>query len=220
MSRGAVTGPALATLSAERTTAVTDLLLALVVGVGIIGLRHRAPPGWRREVWTTALGVFGMSALLGAVAHGLELDDRTRDALWQPLYLLLGLAVSLFVVGAVGDWRGERAGRAILPAAIVAAVVFYLATRVTAGDFRVFVAFEAGALLFALGVYGALARLGRPGAAMVAAALTVSLAAGAVQATDSLTVRLGWEFDHNGLYHLVQIVGVVLLVRGLTATPR
>ena len=76
------------------------------------------------------------------------------------------------------------------------------------------------ALLFALAVYGALARLGRPGAATVAGALTVSLAAGAIQATDSLTARLGWEFDHNGLYHLVQIVGVVLLVRGLTLTLR
>jgi len=72
----------------------------------------------------------------------------------------------------VGDWRGERAARAILPAAVVAA------------------------------------------------ALAVSLAAGAIQAGDSLTVRIGWDLDHNGLYHLVQIVGVVLLVRGLTLTLR
>jgi hypothetical protein len=215
-----VSGPALASLTPERTTALTDLLLALVVGVGIIRLRHAAPTGWRREVWTTALGAFGLSALLGAAAHGLALDDRTRDALWQPLYFLLGLAVSLFVVGAVGDWRGERAGRAILPAAVVTAVAFYLATRLTAGDFRVFVAFKAAALLFALTVYAVLARLRRPGAATVSAALIVSLAAGGIQATDSLTVRLGWEFDHNGLYHLAQIVGVVLLVRGLTLTLR
>lgn len=215
-----MTGPGLASLTTERTTAVTDLLLGLVVGAGILRLRRSVPPGWRRGIWTAALGAFGVSALLGAVAHGLALDDRLRDALWQPLYLLLGLAVALFVVGAVGDWRGERAARAILPAAVVAAAVFYLATRITAGDFRVFVAFEAVALLFTLAVYGALAGRGRPGAATVAGALAVSLAAGAIQAGDSLTVRIGWDFDHNGLYHLVQIVGVVLLVRGLTLTLR
>lgn len=146
-----MTEPGLASLTTERTTAATDLLLALVVGAGILRLRRGVPPGWRRGIWTTALGAFGVSALLGAVAHGLALDDRLRDALWQPLYLLLGLAVALFVVGAVGDWRGERAARALLPAAVVAAAVFYLATRIAAGDFRVFVAFEAVALLFALG---------------------------------------------------------------------
>lgn len=215
-----MTAPGLAPLTTERTTALTDLLLALVVGGGILRLRHGVPAGWRRGIWITALGAFGVSALLGAAAHGLALNDRLRDTLWQPLYFLLGLAVALFVVGAVGDWRGERAARAILPAAVVAAAVFYLATRITAGDFRVFVGFEAVALLFALAVYGSLARQGRPGAATVAGALAVSLAAGAIQAGDSLTVRIGWDFDHNGLYHLAQIVGVVLLVRGLTLTLR
>jgi hypothetical protein len=49
----------------------------------------------------------------------------------------------------------------------------------------------------------------------MAAALAVSLAAGAVQAADLGTVRLLWEFDHNGLFHLVQLAGVALLAIGL-----
>jgi uncharacterized protein DUF6962 len=44
----------------------------------------------------------------------------------------------------------------------------------------------------------------------------VSLAAGAVQAAESLAVHLIWPFDHNGLFHLVQLLGVLLLLRGLT----
>ena len=47
-------------------------------------------------------------------------------------------------------------------------------------------------------------------------ALAVSLAAGAVQAANGVMVTLVWPFDHNGLFHLVQLVGVVLLIRGLT----
>ena len=49
----------------------------------------------------------------------------------------------------------------------------------------------------------------------MAAAIGVSLAAGAVQAADRGTVRLFWEFDHNGLFHLVQLAGVALLAAGL-----
>jgi hypothetical protein len=40
--------------------------------------------------------------------------------------------------------------------------------------------------------------------------------AGAVQAIDDLEVRLVWPFDHNGLYHLVQLLGLALLTWGLT----
>jgi hypothetical protein len=48
----------------------------------------------------------------------------------------------------------------------------------------------------------------------MAAAMAVSLAAGAIQAS-SVTVRLGWVFDHNGVFHLVQLAGLALLVVGL-----
>jgi len=49
----------------------------------------------------------------------------------------------------------------------------------------------------------------------MAAALAVSLTAGAIQASELGSVRLFWEFDHNGLFHLVQLLGLVLLVAGL-----
>ena len=56
---------------------------------------------------------------------------------------------------------------------------------------------------------------GRPGASAMAAALALSLAAGAVQASELGPVRLLWEFDHNGLFHLLQLLGLILLVTGL-----
>jgi hypothetical protein len=49
----------------------------------------------------------------------------------------------------------------------------------------------------------------------MAAALAVSLAAGVVQALDLGVVRLLWDFDHNGVFHLVQLFGLALLVVGL-----
>ena len=98
------------------------------------------------------------------------------------------------------------------------ALAFYGLTRVAAGEFVVFVLFQAAGLVGALGVYLWLLRAGRPGAGLVAAALATSLAAGAIQANDSLAARLIWDFDHNGLYHLAQLAGLALLVAGLTRT--
>src|SRR4051812_41652512 len=199
----------------ERTTAATDAVLA-AAALAAIAVLGRLPRSFGRSVWMAALGSLTVASVLGAVAHGVRLPSASRELLWQPLYLSLGITMALFVVGAVRDWRGDRAGRRILRPMLGIAVVFYLVTWLTGGNFLAFVVYEAAALLFSLTVYLRLARgTRRPGAAAMAAALGVSLAAGGIQAADLGSVRLVWEFDHNGLFHLVQLIGLVLLVAGL-----
>ena len=60
-----------------------------------------------------------------------------------------------------------------------------------------------------------MARSGRAGAHWVTAGLAVSLAAGVVQAIDTVSFRLVWTFDHNGIFHLIQLLGLAVLGRGL-----
>lgn len=200
----------------ERTTAVTDLVLALAAIAAVGALGRRAAPSFARRVWQAALLAAAAGAALGAVAHGFALPTETREFLWQPLFLLLGVTVSLFVVGAVASWRGGATASRLLPPMMVLALLFYFATRLTGGDFLVFVLFQAGTLLFALAVYLRLGAQGTRGAGLVAAGLAVTLAAGAVQAMEDLQVTLVWPFDHNGIYHLVQLVGLAVLTWGLT----
>ena len=203
-------------VATERTTAGTDALLALAAFAAILVLRRRTPPSFGRAIWQAALASLAVASALGAATHGLAMSDDLRELLWQPLYLALGVTMSLFVAGAVRDWRGDPAARRALPPLLVLALGFYAVTRVTGGSFLVFVVYEAAALLLSLAIYLRLAAGGRrPGAAMMAGALAVSLTAGAVQASDLGPVRLFWEFDHNGLFHLVQLAGLVLLVTGL-----
>ena len=52
---------------------------------------------------------------------------------------------------------------------------------------------------------------------LVLTGLVLSLAGGALQAS-TLTAHVIWEFNHNGLYHLVQLAGVVFLLAGLRGT--
>ena len=200
----------------ERTTAATDAIMAVAALAAILVLRRSTAASFGRGVWLAALGSLLLASVLGAVAHGFTLGPGLRTALWQPLYLALGVTMALFVVGAMRDWRGEAAARRILRPMLALALVFYGITWITGGDFLAFVVYEATALLFALGVYLRLAAAGRrAGAGAMAAALAVSLVAGGIQAAGPLSVRLLWEFDHNGLFHLVQLLGLALLVAGL-----
>ena len=124
-------------------------------------------------------------------------------------------AVACFVLASVCAGWGDVPARHARPFLLLAAGVFYLLTRLTGGDFLVFVIYEGAGLLFALAVHGWLARSGRAGAHWVTAGLAVSLAAGVVQAIDTLSFRLVWTFDHNGIFHLVQALGLGLLLVGL-----
>jgi hypothetical protein len=200
---------------ADGTTALTDAGLALLVLAGTVWLHRSVPSSALRTTWIAALGAFGLAAALGAVAHGLSLPAATLELLWQPLFLSLGIAVALFAAAAVGAAWGDGASRAARPYLLASAGGFYLLTRLTHGDFLVFVVYQGVGILFALGVHARLAMGGRIGAGWVAAGLVISLAAGAAQAVDTLSFELVWTFDHNGVYHLLQGGGLAALLVGL-----
>ena len=94
-------------VATERTTAATDAVMALAAAAAIVVLRRTTPRSFGRAVWQAAFAALALASVLGAVAHGLELLPATRELLWQPLYLALGVTMALFVVGAVRDWRGD-----------------------------------------------------------------------------------------------------------------
>jgi hypothetical protein len=195
------------------TTAATDLVLAALCA-GIVFWLRGLGPSWALEVWRWLFALIGVAASLGAVAHGCALGEWTRKALWQPLYLSLGLAVALFVVAAVAAWRGEPEARGLLPWALAAGAAFYGLTVVLRGAFIVFIAYEALAMLAALAIYLWLAMHGVSGSWWLVAGVGLSLVAAGIQAS-SLRIHCVVPFDRNGLFHLVQIVAMVLLAVGV-----
>jgi hypothetical protein len=189
-------------------------VLAVATAAGIALLIHWTRPSPLRGWWLVALTGWGVSALLGMVTHGFDLDARVSTLLWQPLYLGLGLAQATVVIASVDAWRGTAAAQRTLPVMLAAVALYYWATWYWAGDFLVFVVFSAATTVFALLVHAALAMRAVPGACLVAAGLGASLASGLLQATD-LSLSFVWDFDHNGLFHLAQMVGLALLIAGL-----
>ena len=197
----------------ELTTSGTDALLGVVCLVVLVRLGDM-PPGWQRSVWMAMLALMAAASFLGAAAHGLVLTETIRTALWQPLYLSLGLAIALFVVAAVGDWKDVASARALLPWMLAVGVAFYAITLLLRGAFIIFIAYEAAAMLAALAIYGTLWARGIPGADLIALGIGVSILAAVVQATPARLTLLV-PFDHNGLFHLVQIAGILILSWGV-----
>ncbi|MEO8481699.1 MAG: hypothetical protein ABI634_05775 [Acidobacteriota bacterium] len=199
----------------ELTTALTDAALAvvcLVLLARLLKLPLREP--FKVRVWAWVFGFLSLASALGALTHGFEWTPFWKSVLWAPLYLCLGVVVALFIVGAVSDWKGVATGRALLPWAIGVALMFFVVTRLT-DRFIVFVAYEGVVMLASLAIYITL-WLGqrKTWAGVVAVGITLNIIAAAVQASP-LRLVLVVPFDHNGLFHLVEIVAVIVTARGL-----
>ena len=203
---------------AEQTTAVTDIILALVA-CGCVLILQWSPvkPGglWRIHIWSAAIGLIGLAAILGAVAHGLVLKPNIHNRIWQALNLALSLAVSLFVVGVINDLWGAELAKKSLPLMLLAGLGFYLTTLIYPGIFLFFIIYEGLALVLALCAYLFLAVRGEPGAEFMAVGMLLSILAAGLQTRKSISFTLIWKFDHNGIYHIVQSLGLLLLIAGL-----
>ena len=205
------------TIPTELTTAATDVVLGvLAVGCVTYLSRFRESDRWKVRLWSWVFGMLAAAAFLGAVAHGFIWSAAVWDILWFPLFLLLGLTVALFVAGAIYDWRGLAAAKRSVPILVVLAVMFFGVTQVLSGAFLVFVLYEAVAMLFAFSVYGYLAAKAASGAMIVMLiGVGLNIVAAAIQASQVVSFTLVWTFDHNGVFHLVQLVAVVVLCIGL-----
>jgi hypothetical protein len=202
----------------EQTTAITDAILALLALASVVYLWQTGKQYdlIKTRIWMWAFGLLAFAAVLGAVAHGFKMSKQINSLFWQPLNLALGLAVALFAVGVVYDIWGGPTARKILPIFVGVGIVFYVVTRLIPGSFLVFILYEAVAMLFALGAYIWLAAHGQlDGAWVMAAGVLVTIVAAGIQASEAVFVTLIWEFDFNGIFHVVQMIGLVVLVVGL-----
>ena len=214
----------------ELTTAATDAVLALV-GFGCVLTLWRTGRGnpWRASVWSLAIGLVSLAAGLGAFAHGLKISPQTKTLLWQPLNLALGFTMALFIVGVVGDLWGRKAAWRVLPGMVAIALGFYLLTVLVPGLFVFFALLELSVLvtfLLALGTplnwpfyhyIPGIARSGGPGRLLILSLFSLSLLAALIQMRHQVAITIVWPLDHNGVFHLVQIPGLVVLTAGLRA---
>ncbi len=206
----------------EQTTAITDLVLALQALCAIVVLR-RSPvrrPMWT-DVWTWCFGLLCFASVFGAVSHGIRMTAATQNAIWVPIYLALGLMMALFAIAAVTmAWNHELSKRC-LPWGAAVAIGFFATTQIWSDSFLLFVIYEAISMLLALILYAACFWLRREqGSEFLAAGILVGIVAAILDTQTSLKFTMIWTFNNHGVFHLAQMLSLLLLTVGVYSSHR
>ena len=209
-------------LPTEQTTAATNVLLAVVAFLGGYQVyRLRYQDRWKAWLWTSAFGLLALASLFAALWHGFIWPSSTGALIVGLLNAALGGMIAIFATGALYDLRGRGAAQRSLPVLLVCALAFAAVAQRYPSTFRIFLLYESVAMLVALAIYlWCAVRWHMPGAWWMVGGVLVTLLAAGIQASRAVRVTLIWPFDHNGVFHLVQLVGVLFLLAGLRRALR
>ncbi|MBN1389609.1 MAG: hypothetical protein JXA22_03095 [Candidatus Thermoplasmatota archaeon] len=203
----------------EQTTAFTDLILSALAVITAVYIARR---GGRREtfrkvIWFWAFQFLAIAAAVGAVAHGFEMPGSLNDGLWNIINFSLGMTIALFLVGTVRDLKGDELSRKFLYVMIAVSLIFFIVTVLVPDMFLVFIIYESIAMLCALVTYLFLFfRKSLPGSGLIAGAILITMIAAGIQATETLMITLIWEFDFNGIFHMVQMAALPFFATGIS----
>jgi hypothetical protein len=199
----------------EPTTLATDYVLGTLCAVLAWRLRDVAHRTDQRAValWALAFAVTAFGSFAGGTYHGFStvLPAAVADAIWTMTTISVGLAACLLLSATLTAAVGSRARRWLLFGVWAQFAVY--ATWMLSHDAFVNVIVEYGAaMLLILLLQIATTGLRRaPSARWIAAGVTVTIAAAAVQQSGFDLLR---NLNHNDLQHLVQMVAVFLLYKG------
>ena len=196
----------------EPTTVLTDVALA-VAGVWCAARLAALTAGAAPLLLAGAFLILAASALLGAVVHGVgpTFGDGVRRPIWKAT-LLLALLTNALLLGAESVAHAAGPWRWALLAAVGAKLAASAAAAVRRPVFR-WIVYDSLATFAAVAAIEAIAwrARGAPSAPWMLGAVALSVAAGALQ---HFRVSPHRHFNHNDLYHVVQLAALVLFYRG------
>ncbi|HXU41393.1 MAG TPA: hypothetical protein VN675_03650 [Burkholderiales bacterium] len=186
---------------AEPVTMLTDYALGGVTVWLAVLLRKNTSIASR--FWLLAFIALAVTAFLGGTYHGLLIEW-----LWKPTVFAIGVASFGMLAGSACATTSGRVRRVLLAAAALK-LVFYEAWMLGHEDFIFVVADTASAMLAVAALH--LLALDNPATRWILGGVAVSLIAAGIQAG---RLALHEHFNHNDLYHVVQIAAMALYYAG------
>ena len=201
----------------ERTTAATDAFLAIFAVAAITYLSRIAMQDpLKMRIWCGFFAFVAIASVLGTVMHGLVISEGLKRLLWHLLALAIALSVGMLAMGVAYDMWGSFSIRRIMPAILIFMLGLYALANLTSFGRILPVISLAIIVFFALCAYMVKAVRGQlDGAWLMSVSFFVTIIVGIIKASHSVSFKFVWEFDHNGIYHLVQLLALFLLVLGL-----
>jgi len=199
----------------EPMTMFTDYLVTLLaasLGIHLI-IEGRARSERSEVLWGWAFMATALGALAGGTSHGFvqQLGDEGWQVLWKVTVYAIGAASFLLLAGALiaslsGPWR-----RLLLLVAFLK-FVGYVSWMLSHDDFR-FVINDYGStmvVVLLLQIWQWWARRA-PSAPWVVGGILVSFVASLIQQSG---FALHQHFNHNDIFHVIQLLALWLLYRG------
>lgn len=193
---------------------ITDYALAAACGAMAV-LLYRSGRARAQDsvlVWAAGFAALGLSAAVGGTVHGfsLHLGPTMLAAMWKFTTLAVGVLSLCLLSGAALAYSGGMLRRALLALAVLKFLV-YAAWMTMHDEFR-FVIYDTGIAMSIVLLLSLRARVRRDGSAgWLLAGIAASVAAAYIQYS---RVELHVNFNHNDLYHVIQIAAMYLFYRG------
>jgi hypothetical protein len=199
----------------ELATMLTDFAIAGICVVFCRAMLHAADPSGdiSQRIWAASFAFTALAAAIGGVVHGfaLHLTPEGKGRLWKATQYVMGLTGLAIFSSAAVAFVGATAQSWLLAAAVAKFIAYATIAR-RRDDYAVVVA-DYGASMIALAVLAVIgwARAAAAAAPWMAAGVVVSVVAASIQVRKVTPHR---RFNHNDLYHVVQIVALYLFYRG------
>lgn len=196
---------------AEPMTAITDWILGVLALVLAIRLRvvppQRSVTRWRWGFVFTAIG----SVVAGTYhAVGVQAGASTLITLWKTSAFAVGLAVFFMLLATASSRLPPQAARFLVLFAVLQLLLYALWT-LTHNDFVSVITNYGTAMLIVAAVHLITYSRNPESARWVLAGIAVTAVGSLIQA---FRVAPYHHFNHNDLFHVIQMVSLVLLDRG------
>jgi hypothetical protein len=187
---------------AEPVTMLTDYALAgVTVWLAVLLYRNSSISC---RLWTLAFAALAVTAFLGGTFHGFQIEWT-----WRPTVLAIGVASFGMLAGSAYATTSGNVRRLLIVAALLK-LGFYEVWMLGHDEFIYVVADTASAMLAVAALH--FLRLDLAESKWILGGVAVSLVAAGIQAE---RLALHQHFNHNDLYHVVQIAAMLLYYAGV-----
>jgi hypothetical protein len=204
----------------EPVTVLTDYLLAIeTIILGILLRKHAAQT---QEIpvkfWSIAFFVVALAALLGGTCHGFvnDLPARLYNFLWKITLYSVGASTLFMLSAAIQSTLTGKLRRIFMVVAWTQFCIFIILIASTS-DFKYVIFDYVPAMVLILIL--CLSRWRSPFSKWIIGGILISFLAAGIQLSGFTMHK---NFNHNDLYHVVQMFAMYLLYRGgmVSTTPK
>jgi hypothetical protein len=196
----------------EPVTLLTDYLLAIECLILGVLLYRRSKNETPILLWSISFFAIGLAAATGGTYHGFvqSMSVSISSALWKITLYSIGISTFCMLSGMIlAALKGKVETIFLILAAIQFLAFAILITRSYEYKYVIHDYVPAMAVILALCIY----RLNKPYAIWIIAGILISFAAAGIQLSG---FTLHKNFNHNDLYHVIQMIAMYLLYKGGT----